>query len=418
MPKQDRTYKEITSTANPDPKGSGCLSNTHNPGVQPDSVHQEVTRPTGTGDDTNDPSTSYTDTAVGDTPIPITIHRMTRSEGMYVEAQVNGTNVVFAIDTGASKTVISKTVFQSIPESQRPTLLKTTGLTGASGKPLRHYGTANFSLRLGSVEMNREMIVADIEDEGLLGHDLLLSGTANIQYMYGKGILHIMGVSIPCIQVGGLPAVRKVRTADHFIIPSRSEAIIDVFVDGKDTGSVVDRSNIIIEPSSAFQERYNVAMASSLCDAEANVTHQIRLMNPSVTDVSINQDVVVGTAEIIVGEPHVIMSMENKCERENRQVPHIRRVQHQHVPDHLKSLYDSACSNRSEEEQARIAKTLMNFQDSFSKDEYDLGLTHLIEHCIDVGDHGPIKQAPRRVPIAFASEEENVIKRNGKARHH
>ncbi len=56
----------------------------------------------------------------------------------------------------------------------------------------------------------------------------------------------------------------------------------------------------------------------------------------------------------------------------------------------------------------------MNFQDSFSKDEYDLGLTHLIEHCIDVGDHGPIKQAPRRVPIAFASEEENVIKEMAK----
>ena len=34
----------------------------------------------------------------------------------------------------------------------------------------------------------------------------------------------------------------------------------------------------------------------------------------------------------------------------------------------------------------------------------------VIEHSIDVGSHPPIKQASRRVPVAFASEEENVIK--------
>ena len=33
-----------------------------------------------------------------------------------------------------------------------------------------------------------------------------------------------------------------------------------------------------------------------------------------------------------------------------------------------------------------------------------------MEHSIDVVSHPPIKQAPRTVPVAFASEEENVIK--------
>ncbi len=70
----------------------------------------------------------------------------------------------------------------------------------------------------------------------------------------------------------------------------------------------------------------------------------------------------------------------------------------------------SACIDRTGKEIERIATTLLNFQDSFSKDEFDIGLTHLMEHSIDVGDHVPIKQPPRRVPIAFAQEEENVIK--------
>lgn len=41
--------------------------------------------------------------------------------------------------------------------------------------------------------------------------------------------------------------------------------------------------------------------------------------------------------------------------------------------------------------------------------DYDLGLTHLVEHTIDTGDAKPVKQPPRRVPIAFAEEEKKLI---------
>ena len=74
------------------------------------------------------------------------------------------------------------------------------------------------------------------------------------------------------------------------------------------------------------------------------------------------------------------------------------------MPEHLQNLYQSASTWRTETEKTRIAQTLL------LKSEFDLGLTSLTEHTIDVGNHGPIKQAPRRVPAAFASEEENVIK--------
>ena len=79
------------------------------------------------------------------------------------------------------------------------------------------------------------------------------------------------------------------------------------------------------------------------------------------------------------------------------------------VPSHLEDLYQSATQNRTQKEQERVAETLARFADTFSKDEFDLGLTSLLEHSIDVGDHRPIKQPPRRVPLAFASEKENVI---------
>ena len=41
----------------------------------------------------------------------------------------------------------------------------------------------------------------------------------------------------------------------------------------------------------------------------------------------------------------------------------------------------------------------------FSKNENDLGRTHLVEHTIDTGDAKPIKQPPRQLPMAFADED-------------
>ena len=93
--------------------------------------------------------------------------------------------------------------------------------------------------------------------------------------------------------------------------------------------------------------------------------------------------------------------------------PRVRKVNENHtntVPEHLQDLFQKACTGGTEEEKLRIAKTLTDFQDTLSKDEFDLGYTNLIEHTTDVGDHKPVKQVPRRVPVAFASEEEKVIK--------
>jgi hypothetical protein len=45
----------------------------------------------------------------------------------------------------------------------------------------------------------------------------------------------------------------------------------------------------------------------------------------------------------------------------------------------------------------------------FSKDEWDLGQTSLLEHEIPTRDSKPVKQPPRRVPIALAKEERDAI---------
>lgn len=43
------------------------------------------------------------------------------------------------------------------------------------------------------------------------------------------------------------------------------------------------------------------------------------------------------------------------------------------------------------------------------KDEWDLGQTDSMEHEIDTEDSKPVKQPPRKVPIALADEERDAI---------
>ena len=345
-------------------------------------------------------------------PTDPVIKRIVRSDGFYLEASIEGVEMVFTIDTGATKTVISERVYHSIPLSQRPVLRKTTGLTDATGQPLTQLGTATFKVNLApDLQFESDIIVASIEDEGLLGHDLLTLGNAHL--LYDEGALQFMGVHLPCMRVGTTTRVRKIHAADHFIIPGYCEKIIDVFVELFDRD---DEKNtpILLEPSQQFQEKYGLLMASSLSDLNSKVTHKVRLLNPNKVDISINQDATLGTAENIHGIVTLThdkaLDQKSFCPPSKEQQIKLRRVANPVVPDHLKGLYESACTDRTDIEKDRIAQTLNDFQDTFSKNEFDLGLTNLTEHTIDVGQHPPIKQAPRRVPVAFASEEENIIK--------
>ncbi|CAC5387406.1 unnamed protein product [Mytilus coruscus] len=91
-----------------------------------------------------------------------------RSDGVYVEGHIQGSEVNFTVDTGAVRTVLSVHAFNKIPLVNRPILEKSNTLACAHGKPLKELGKAIFEIKLGNLCFSTEMIVANIEDEALL----------------------------------------------------------------------------------------------------------------------------------------------------------------------------------------------------------------------------------------------------------
>ena len=69
------------------------------------------------------------------------------------------------------------------------------------------------------------------------------------------------------------------------------------------------------------------------------------------------------------------------------------------MPDHLKLVLDANAASLKEEHKRPFFDLLMKHQDVFAKSKYDLGRTSIVQHEFFKGDHPPIKQAPRHLPL-------------------
>ena len=56
-----------------------------------------------------------------------------------------------------------------------------------------------------------------------------------------------------------------------------------------------------------------------------------------------------------------------------------------------------------------MVQHLGRFKDSFSRGEWDLGLTHLTSHAIKTEGAAPVKQPPKRVPMSYSEDEKKAI---------
>ena len=67
--------------------------------------------------------------------------------------------------------------------------------------------------------------------------------------------------------------------------------------------------------------------------------------------------------------------------------------------DVIQSLITNLPSELTEEQRGAVRQLLQENEAIFSKGEYDIGRTHLVEYRIDTGDHRPFRQPLRRHPF-------------------
>ena len=88
-------------------------------------------------------------------------------------------------------------------------------------------------------------------------------------------------------------------------------------------------------------------------------------------------------------------------------------------PDKIEENVDALslpATNLSADQMSQVKALIAEFPDVFALSDAELGCTNLIKHCVDTGDHLPIKQQPYRTPIvrrALISEMINEMCEQG-----
>ena len=120
----------------------------------------------------------------------------------------------------------------------------------------------------------------------------------------------------------------------------------------------------------------------------------VRVINVLPEPVNIKARAHLAVIQVLNAETKVI-----PFQKKIRQVTKSRTTDQWKNYQQLKELSTSAGREMQPWQQEEVQNLLIENKESFSDDKGTLGHTTLVKHDISTGDHRPVKQAPRRIPI-------------------
>ena len=132
------------------------------------------------------------------TPTMQAVNRVTEiRHGLFVEGMINDEKINLLIDTGSTITIISQKALHKVKRGSSTDVHESyTRLLQADGTPIQVYGETNTTLKIGTESFNMNVVVADIDQDGILGMDFLQDNNSAINCE--SGLITINGVSIQC----------------------------------------------------------------------------------------------------------------------------------------------------------------------------------------------------------------------------
>lgn len=89
-------------------------------------------------------------------------------QDLYLIAFIEGTRVMWFIDTGAPCSTLSLEISNSLPASVKFSLsLANSAIALADDQQMKRYGVGHVVVRLGNKKFQTHVIVAEVEDEGI-----------------------------------------------------------------------------------------------------------------------------------------------------------------------------------------------------------------------------------------------------------
>ena len=261
-----------------------------------------------------------------------------------------------------------------------------TMFTAGENQTLVAHQVGPLSIGLAGTITKEFMYVAPIQDEMLLGMDFLGKHTPEINFK--ERTMSVHNKAIPIMQREAEKSkATSVCLVNHITLPPNT--CINIHCEGK----LEEDKSYLVE----LEDQMPVLGPRLLIKGEKKPL--VCLVNMSDREVNLQQ----GTK---IGEAYPVDDiMEEKEDVADVPVSEGRRE----LPQSMKSMFDEACKNLSEEQQVSAKDLLIEYAGVFAESDLDLGTFTAVKHVIDTGASPPIKHKLRRTPLHFAKEEEEHL---------
>ena len=364
----------------------------------------------------------------------------------YIDVNVEGKPAIFLLDTGCEHSLISRRMVAKA--NLTPTDLK---ICAANGTEIPVLGTIGLVFSVAGIPLTAHLLVSDAVEECMLGIDWMSDN--GCQWDFLRKCITLRGCKIPLKSRDSRPCIRRVYVTREVVVPSRSQSDVPVAVSWPHLRQVSQWDCML--DSQTLQP--GVFVARSLMPG-TQAQAAVRVVNMSDKSVVLPRARLLGTAEpvIVYGEGMARAGSEGSLaglgagvagaartsagltgthrppgetarpragyagpgrdragtDRPRPEGPTLlagmqagstQLVSDLNGPEgesHVEPMLQSLPPDLTAEQRTAAQQFIIQNADVFSRSEYDLGLTHLVEHRINTGEQRPFRQPLRRHPLA------------------
>ena len=311
-----------------------------------------------------------------------------------VSGTIDGNHCMLTIDTGSTITIVRPDI---LSREKREHLQPVSGwLRTVTGEKVPFRGKSELTLQIGSTTATQQIWVADIQDGCILGMDFLRPHGCLVNLE--EDLLRISGEEVPLQRLSPADRIQtcfRVILEETVDLPPHAESIVPVKAEGLPCS---DERWGILEP--AVEKPY---ASDGLMIGRTLVNLREPLVPVRVMNLSDNPRRIKKGSMIAVGG--FVQSVLGTQSCHNEEI----REDSSKIPEHLQDLYQRSISGLNPGQQRQVCNLLCEFSDLFSQGQHDLGKTDAIQHRINTGDAAPLRQPPRRVPLAKRREAQQAV---------